>query len=67
MRLFYSLNGFQNTKRAKNNHLLFLVYSKYFFGLFLSKLGFSIGFLNLIELKRLADSLGTPVSPPRWV
>jgi hypothetical protein len=66
MRLFYSLNGFKNTKRDKNNYFLFLVILGIFLDLFLSGLGFFLRVFELNQIKRLAESLGPPVSPPRW-
>jgi hypothetical protein len=69
MRLLYLLNGFKLIKRAKNNCLLFLVYFWYFSGLFLNRLGFFLKVFDSKQLsqkiKRLADSPGPPVSPPR--
>jgi hypothetical protein len=62
LRLFYSLNGFKNTTRAKNNYFLFLVYFRYFLDLFLSRLGFFLGVFELNQIKDRADSLGPPVS-----
>jgi hypothetical protein len=70
MRLFYSLNGFKISKRAKNNYLLFLVYFRYFSEFIFKQIRvFSLGFLNQTKLnqnKRLADSLGSLVSHPEW-
>jgi hypothetical protein len=66
MRLFYSLNGFKNARRAKNNYFVFLVYFRYFSRFILSRLGFFLGFFELKQIKGWADSLGPPVSQPGW-
>jgi hypothetical protein len=59
MRLFYSLNGFKNTRRAKNNYFLFLVYFRYFSGFILSRLGFFLGFFWIKSNKRLGWQPGS--------
>jgi hypothetical protein len=66
MRLFYLPNGFKNSRRAKNNYFLFLVYFRYFSRFILSILGFFLGFFELNQIKSWADSLGPPVSQPGW-
>jgi hypothetical protein len=59
--------GSKIQKELKNNYFLFLVSFRYFLDLFLSRLGFFLRVFELNQLKKLADSLGPPVSPPRWV
>jgi hypothetical protein len=49
MRLFNSLSGFKNAKRAKNNYFLFLVYFRYFSGFIFKQ----IRVFELNQIRRL--------------
>jgi hypothetical protein len=58
--------GSKIQKQLKITTLYFLFILGIFLDLFLSRLGFFLRVFELNQIKRLADSLGPPVSPPRW-
>jgi hypothetical protein len=55
-----------SSKTLEELKIATLVYFRYFSEFTLSRLGFFLGFSRLNQLKRLADSLGPPVSQPEW-